>query len=458
MERIEKTVFISYRRTNVPWALAIYQHLTHHGYDVFFDYTGIASGDFERVILGNIAARAHFLVLLTPSTLERCSEPADWLRREIEAALDARCNMVPLMLEGFDFGTPTVASQLTGRLVALKRYNALSVPAEYFMEAMDRLRNRYLNVPLDAVLHPASPSAQRVATEQKVAVERAPTVKGEELIRFSSCFISYSSKDRDFAERLYADLQARGVRCWFAQEDLKTGDRFQEQIDQSIRLFDKAIVILSAESIQSRWVEHEVNAALERESRENRSFLFPIRIDDAVMKGPQPWAADLRRSRHIADFRGWTAHASYVKAFERLLRDVRATSHASEQLAANEPAITSSRVIGNILYVEASGCESCSQHFDIAIPDAKRLDTGHQGLLPGIEFQETTHVGRAGVRNVIFNGLTLSFDIFAEGAGTIQGGGQINGPFGIKINNPIPRTCVGAAGASYGVKIVAFYR
>ncbi len=66
MERIEKTVFISYRRTNVPWALAIYQHLTHHGYDVFFDYTGIASGDFERVILGNIAARAHFLVLLLP--------------------------------------------------------------------------------------------------------------------------------------------------------------------------------------------------------------------------------------------------------------------------------------------------------------------------------------------------------------------------------------------------------
>jgi hypothetical protein len=47
MERIDKTVFLSYRRTNVPWALAIFQNLTNHGYDVFFDYTGIASGDFE---------------------------------------------------------------------------------------------------------------------------------------------------------------------------------------------------------------------------------------------------------------------------------------------------------------------------------------------------------------------------------------------------------------------------
>jgi len=118
MERIEKTVFISYRRTNIPWALAIFQNLTQYGYDVFFDYNGIASGDFEGVILGNITARAHFLVLLTPSALEHCGEPADWLRREIETALGSRRNIVPLMLEGFDFGSPKIASQLTGCGVA----------------------------------------------------------------------------------------------------------------------------------------------------------------------------------------------------------------------------------------------------------------------------------------------------------------------------------------------------
>jgi hypothetical protein len=98
MERIEKTVFLSYRRTNIPWALAIFQNLTQHGYDLFFDFNGIDSGDFEHVILGNITARAHFLVLLTPSALERCSDPADWLRREIETALSSKRNIVPLML------------------------------------------------------------------------------------------------------------------------------------------------------------------------------------------------------------------------------------------------------------------------------------------------------------------------------------------------------------------------
>jgi len=42
MGHIEKTVFLSYRRTNVPWALSIFQNLTNDGYDVFFDYSSIA--------------------------------------------------------------------------------------------------------------------------------------------------------------------------------------------------------------------------------------------------------------------------------------------------------------------------------------------------------------------------------------------------------------------------------
>ncbi|MBI1792761.1 MAG: toll/interleukin-1 receptor domain-containing protein [Chloroflexi bacterium] len=43
MGRIEKTVFISYRRTNKAWALFIYQTLTNHGYDVFIDFQNINS-------------------------------------------------------------------------------------------------------------------------------------------------------------------------------------------------------------------------------------------------------------------------------------------------------------------------------------------------------------------------------------------------------------------------------
>lgn len=204
MARVEKTVFISYRRTNAPWALAIYQNLTQHGYDVFYDYEGIASGDFEGVILSNIKARAHFIVLLTPSALERCHDPGDLLRREIETALETRRNIVPLMLEDFDFGTPAIANQLTGKLAALKSYNALSVPAEYFMEAMTRLREKFLNVPLEGVLHPASAVAKRATKRQQAAAGTAPAVQKKELTAQQWFEKGFDATDLDEKVRLYS--------------------------------------------------------------------------------------------------------------------------------------------------------------------------------------------------------------------------------------------------------------
>jgi hypothetical protein len=199
MEHVEKS------RTNFAWALNIFQNLTQHGYDVFIDFSGINSGDFESVILGNITARAHFLVLLTPSALEHCYDPADWLRREIETALRSQRNIVPLMMEGFDFGTPKIANQLTGKLAALKKYNGLSIPPEYFLEAMGRLRDRFLNVPLTAVLHPVPASVKQAATEQKAAARAAPAVQEEELTAQQWFERGLAATDVDVRLRFYSE-------------------------------------------------------------------------------------------------------------------------------------------------------------------------------------------------------------------------------------------------------------
>jgi len=144
-------------------------------------------------------------------------------------------------------------------------------------------------------------------------------------IEFYSCFISYSSKNEDnhFANELHAKLQARRVRCWFAPEDLKIGDRFQERIEESIRLYDKLLVVLSENSVNSPWVEREVQAAFEKENRQGMTVLFPVRLDDAVMDCPRAWAADIRRTRHIGDFRKWKDHDSFQKSLDRLLRDLK---------------------------------------------------------------------------------------------------------------------------------------
>lgn len=143
-------------------------------------------------------------------------------------------------------------------------------------------------------------------------------------IEYYSCFISYSSKDEDFAKRLHADLQSHGVRCWFAPEDMKIGDEIRSRIDESIRMYDKLLLVLSEHSVGSVWVKKEVETAFEKEAHQNRFVLFPVRLDDAVMQTSQAWAADIRRQRNIGNFTGWKEHDTYQKAFTRLLRDLKA--------------------------------------------------------------------------------------------------------------------------------------
>lgn len=153
-------------------------------------------------------------------------------------------------------------------------------------------------------------------------IEYLPSLIGN-AIEFYSCFISHSSKDKEFANRLYADLQNEGVRCWFAPEDLQIGAKIRPTLDEKIRLHDKLLIILSENSIESDWVEKEVEAAFEKEINNKETVLFPIRLDAAVMNVKTGWAADIKRCRHIADFTEWKNHDGYRKAFKRLLRNLK---------------------------------------------------------------------------------------------------------------------------------------
>jgi tetratricopeptide (TPR) repeat protein len=243
MSRVEKTIFISYRRTNAPWALVIYNHLTYHGYDVFIDFKNINSGDFERVISENIMARAHFLILLAPSALERCENPNDMFRKEIELAFDNKRNIIPIMLPGFDFGSPEANKYLTGKLTFLKQYNGIDIQPTYFDEGMEILCNRFLNISLDAVLHPISENVQQIVDEQKRIIASEPLVDEKTLTAQEWFERGYLSKDEDEKIRYYT--KAIELDPSLIEAYNNRGAIFHEKglIDQAIEDFDQAIKI-----------------------------------------------------------------------------------------------------------------------------------------------------------------------------------------------------------------------
>lgn len=150
-------------------------------------------------------------------------------------------------------------------------------------------------------------------------------------IQYHSCFISYSSKDEALAKRLHSDLQVQGVPCWFAPHDMKIGACIRPALDQAIHQREKLLLLLSQNSINSAWVEDEVEAALERERGEHREILFPIRLDNAVTRPDAPaWAKRLRRQVNIGDFTNWNDSQAYQQALEPLLRDLKKTEKQPE--------------------------------------------------------------------------------------------------------------------------------
>lgn len=163
-----------------------------------------------------------------------------------------------------------------------------------------------------------------------IVIEHLPSLVGMmEPIRFYSCFLSYSEKDRDLAELLHKSLISLGLRVWFAPEDVAIGSRVAPSIiEEAIRVHDKLLLVLSKNIIDSDWVKHEVEAALNRERREQRDVPFPLRLDDATFAAKVDWAADVRRSRHIADFTKWKGRQFYDKAVSRLARGLALASAA----------------------------------------------------------------------------------------------------------------------------------
>jgi len=145
-------------------------------------------------------------------------------------------------------------------------------------------------------------------------------------IEYYTCFISYSSHNEPFAKRLHADLQQSGVSCWFAPEDMKIGDKIRPRIDETIRKYDKLLLIFSQNSIASNWIAYEVEKALDKEPQGIANVLFPIRIDDTILTCNTSWAQDIKQTRHIGDFSHWKDHDTYQQAFSRLLRDLKAES------------------------------------------------------------------------------------------------------------------------------------
>jgi hypothetical protein len=96
--------FISYRRVGGDTvALLLKAKLEEKRRRVFLDVTSLRSGRFDESLLRAIETAPNFLIILSPNSLNRCSEKEDWLRKELAHAMRTSRNIVPVLMPGFIF-------------------------------------------------------------------------------------------------------------------------------------------------------------------------------------------------------------------------------------------------------------------------------------------------------------------------------------------------------------------
>ena len=96
--------------------------------------------------------------------------------------------------------------------------------------------------------------------------------------RSHEVFISYSSKNKNVADAIVADLEQHGIRCWYAPRDVLPGEVWTSEINKAIRETTVFILIYTEDSNKSQQVTNEVTLAVS-----NGKTIIPFRLTKAGM-------------------------------------------------------------------------------------------------------------------------------------------------------------------------------
>lgn len=95
-----------------------------------------------------------------------------------------------------------------------------------------------------------------------------------------SVFISYSSKDGEFVEKLSITLVQNRINVWLDKWAMQPGDSLIDKIQEGLTKSSFLLVVLSTNSIESEWCKKELNSGLMRELEEKEVVVIPILLED----------------------------------------------------------------------------------------------------------------------------------------------------------------------------------
>lgn len=109
-------------------------------------------------------------------------------------------------------------------------------------------------------------------------------------------FISYSSQDKSFVDKLYDDLRPFKIFVWYDRWEIAVGDSIVDKISEGLETSVTLIIVLSQASVSSRWVKEELNTIIMRRMSDSDIRILPVLIESCEIPS-------LLKHIRYADFR-----------------------------------------------------------------------------------------------------------------------------------------------------------
>lgn len=96
-------------------------------------------------------------------------------------------------------------------------------------------------------------------------------------------FLSHTSIDKPFVEKLAKDLENIGINVWYDKYEIKVGESILWKIDEGIRESEYLGIVISKEALKSEWVKTEISAAWQKQVEQKGNFVLPIYYRECEM-------------------------------------------------------------------------------------------------------------------------------------------------------------------------------
>lgn len=99
-------------------------------------------------------------------------------------------------------------------------------------------------------------------------------------LRPNRVFLSYAGADREAAQQIATAMRWGQLEVWFDAWELSAGDSIFDRVRDAVSASDVFVILLSAESVRSRWVQHELSVALSEQLRRRAITIISALLSD----------------------------------------------------------------------------------------------------------------------------------------------------------------------------------